>query len=315
MSAWRKLFGTAAAIVATSVAGAASADGLCAAPGDLSAEEGAELSAQIASFKASSPQAFDDLRKLRGHRPEVYGQYRSPLPIVSRELRGLGKDALLPMLEALVFDAPPLDGLSPGEQGQIERQALTLGMLHAVGKIRDARALPALNAIFAAHPEGKIAGAAAEGLGRSCDDASLSTLEGALAGDKRGSAIDGLGQCRRIEGAKRLAHELEHAQDPKEAARIAESLGMMGSSWAWKALGPSRAKEGQKARAIAAEALVKSYLRHADAGARAKHASSLGMVEHADMATLVQRHRALGSPAAVKELEAIAARVKQSAAQ
>ena len=76
----------------------AAADGLAVKTNQLPAKSRVQLQAEIAKFKQAQPKAFQEVRDVQGYRPETYRKFRNPVPMVGRELRRLGKSALLPML-------------------------------------------------------------------------------------------------------------------------------------------------------------------------------------------------------------------------
>ncbi len=297
------------ATVAMFLAPTAFADGLAIAPTQLPAAERTKLAAEIAQAKRDNPGAFAALRNVKGHKPETYGQYRNPVPMVSRELRQLGNEALLPMLEVLAFDAPSLAGAT-----DLEREVYVTGLFDAVGRIRDGRAAPVLHAALSATQPGWLHRASAEAMGRLCDAASLERLRVGLADAvRRTSAISGLGQCRSVAAAKLLADELDATVAAEEARVIAKALGALGSSWAWQALGPARKADGDKARGIAAAALVRGYVRFGGSDERSAHRQALTLVEHADSARIVSENGMSASVAVRGELDALAVKIAKRA--
>jgi hypothetical protein len=280
------LLGAAAFAVLASVSSLAHADGLVARSSDLAAADRAKLSALVAQQKRTDPASFTAIRELQGLRPEVYRERRHPIPEVGRELQHMGTKALLPMLEALVLEAPRYETLSSQE-----RQALVEGMLSAVARLRDARASAPMRAAFAtSQPEWASRGIAAA-LGKLCDASSYERLVAGLRDSaRRSAAVDGLGECRSIDAARVLASELEQATSSDDAATLARVLGNLGSSWAWRALGASRQAEGEQVRDVVAAALVKSYSRYGGE-ARARHRAALTMVEPVGLRRLVDANR------------------------
>ncbi len=252
----RKFIATAVFAATAFIAGGAAADGLAANADAIPSAERVTLQADITSFKASNAAAFEAVLNVQGHRPEVYRRFRNPIPMVGRELRRLGQPALLPMLEALAFKAPALDGVT-----EVEREALTVGMLEAVGTLRDARSSSVLQAVFKADHTTFVTRNAAEAMGQLCDASSLELLSSSLASPKRMASIAGLGECRSVAAAQLLADQLDATTSPAEAARIGQALGVLSSSWAWKTLGAERAAEGMSVRTIASEALTRGFLR------------------------------------------------------
>ncbi|NUQ75543.1 MAG: FAD-dependent oxidoreductase [Polyangiaceae bacterium] len=102
--------------------------GMAAEPVQIDASTRTSLAKDIEAAKAAHPEAFEAVKNVQGHKPEVYQKARNPIPVVGRELRRLGPSALLPMLEALAFEAPARGGATDQEW-----TALTVGMLEAVG--------------------------------------------------------------------------------------------------------------------------------------------------------------------------------------
>jgi hypothetical protein len=302
MSFKSKVFGTAVALAMLGAAGAARADGLAAKAADLAQADRTKLIAEVAAYKQQDPQAFAAVASIKGYRPEVYMQYRNPRPHVGPELRRLGKAALLPMLEALVLEKPDLHGAN-----DVERQAVVEGMVAAVGQLRDARAVPALTAIFGKTQALPVTMATGRALGRTCEaGGALKRLETGLRdAARRGAAIEGLGECRTLTAAKLLASELDKAGSADEAQAIAKALGSLGSSWAWNAIaqtgGDAKRTEGLAAREAAAAAVVRGFVRF-DGAARGEHRRALEMIAHPETRRIAGTHGS--SDAATKrELE------------
>jgi hypothetical protein len=291
-------------------AGAAYAkDGMAAQRAQIAEQARASLAKDIEAYKAAHPEAFEALRNVKGHKPEVYRKLRNPIPTVGRELRRLGPSALLPMLEALAFEAPARGGATDQEW-----TALTVGMLEAVGVIRDPRSGPVLRAIF----EGgsgiaEVVRAAAAGMGQLCGDAELSVLiKRSAAGDAlRGAAIAGLGNCRRLDSAKHLAGLLQAASDEASAELLGKALGRVASSWAWKAMGPAVEREGASVREIAAKALVGGFVRFGGE-ARSEMRRGLLMTEHQATPELIARARPSVDAKTAAELDALSVQVSRA---
>ncbi len=297
-----KVFSAAlAAFALTLAAGPAAADGLAARTAQIPAAARASLSAAIASDRAARPAAYRAVLEVRGVRPEVYRTFRNPLPNAAPELRAMGADALLPMLAALAFDAPA------AQRSEGERLALTAGMVEAVGLLRDARSGPVLLAALEnASKEPVLARAAAEAMGRLCGDPELSALErhGATGDPLREAAVRGLGACRRVEAASYLAGALAGASDDATAMLVADALGVQGSSWAWKAMGPSAEPTGLAIREVAARALVDAFPRRTG-DAQARIGRSILLVEHPVSTELLLRARASARPEVQASIDAL----------
>src|SRR5262249_51372460 len=111
------------------------------------------------------------------------------------------------------------------------------------------------------------------------------------AGDAlRPHALRGLGECRRKESAELLATLLGSAADAAAAEPIAEALGAVSSSWAWKAMGAKSEAAAKQVQATAAKALVAAFAKHKDARATVK--KSLRLVDSPDAPALIATARA-----------------------
>jgi HEAT repeat protein len=148
-----------------------------------------------------------------------------------------------------------------------------------------------LHTIFDGSSNPKVLAAAAHALGRLGGDAELDALIQASqpSDGRRIAAIEGLGECKRIESAKHLASLLASA-DEASAEAIAGALGTVGSSWAWKAMGPSAAATGLKVRELAARALLPAFVRYRG-DLRATMRKGLLMVEHPVTVDLISKAR------------------------
>ncbi|UQA56396.1 hypothetical protein [Polyangium aurulentum] len=307
MMRFTKTLAAAAMAAATALlAGSAWADGLLMKGTDLPEAARARLVKEVAEAKAQHPEAFAAVRGVRGHRPEVYRTFRNPVPMVERELRGLGPSALWPMLEAIALEKPPTDGLSSRDT-----EALAAGLLAAVGSLRDARSGPVLRVAFERSAAGsRVERAAAEAMGRLCGDAELSTLvaRSAAGQERRLAAIGGLGECKRTESAKQLAQIAAGSEEAAAEAAIG-ALGRVGSSWAWQALGREAEAQGEAVRSIAARGLVDAFVAHRRAEARAEVQKAILLVEHPAALDAIDRARGRADQETVIALDALRARV------
>ncbi len=283
----------------------AMADGIAVADSQIPAQERNKLWSEIEAYRATHPEAFEAVANVKGHRPEVYKKRRNPVPGAGIELRRLRQAALLPMLEALAFEAPERGTLT-----EREYRALKVGLLEATGILRDGRATTVLQRAFenASHPD--VVWAAGEALGRLCDDSSYQLLSKRLTGAKKDGAIAGLGQCRRIDGTEKLAQALASTTDETEAAAIAKALGVAASSWAWQTYGKQAQAQGLEVRRIAATALVPAFIRH-QGKARNAVRKGLSMAEYPGMAQLVRQHRHKADEATARALDRLAARIEK----
>jgi hypothetical protein len=283
MSTWFTKAAVAAGVLLTTTT--ARADGLAARTADVAEPARADLAAAIASDRAARPDAYDVLGRVHGMRRDVYGQRRKMAPNVGPELERLGPTALLPMLDALAFHAPALEGGGTS----LERSALVVGLLDAVGAIGDARSLPVLRATLEgalAASDATVARAAAQALGKLGSDAAFAALSAHTKdGDPlRAASIAGLGECRRLDSAQRLAALLGAAGD-EDARVVAAALAQVGSRFVWQAMGPAAAPQGLAVRAVAARALVAAYA--ARPATRARVGAAILAVAHPDTPAIV----------------------------
>ena len=283
----------------------AAADGILVADSQIPAAERNKLWSEIEAYRAVNPAAFEAVRSLKGHRPETYKKWRNPVPAVGMELRRLKQAGLLPMLEALAFQAPERGTLT-----EREYRALKVGLLEATGMLRDGRSATILQQAYlnATHPD--VIWAAGEALGRLCDDSSYKLLSKHLTGARKEGAIAGLGQCRRIDGTEKLAGMLASAADEAEATAIAKALGVAASSWAWATYGPEAQAQGLEVRRIAAEALVPAFIR-LQGKARKAASKGLTMAEYPGMAALVRQHRHRANEPTAQALDRLVARIEK----
>lgn len=289
------------------VAPTALADGISLASSALPNDARAKLENEIAAARLAQPKAFLAVKNVKGHRPEVYGKYRNPIPTVSRELRGLRAPALFPMLEALAIKAPARGTLTDAEW-----DALAVGMLEAVGIIRDARASAVVNAIFEApglRPAVRMA--AARAAGRLGGDAELALLtQHAKSGDSLElAAIHGLGEMMRLESAKHVAQILATTKDAAVAEAAATALGTLGSSWAWKSLGPKAEATGLEVRKVCANALVPRAAR-GKANLRVAASDAVLMVDHPATLDLLRSARSV-SGSDVKAVDVLIGKIER----
>ncbi|MBK7583682.1 MAG: HEAT repeat domain-containing protein [Myxococcales bacterium] len=307
MSAFRNVLVSLMVGGALLVAPNALADGISIAPSVLPNDARSKLENDIAAAKVAQPKAFEAVKNVKGHRPESYRKNRNPFPTVSRELRGLGAPALLPMLEALAFKAPARGSLTAAEW-----DALASGMLEAVGILRDPRGGVVAAAIFESSvPSAQVRMAAARALGRVGGDAELKLLTShAKTGDPLLlSAVHGLGEMMRIESAKHLAALLESTKDANVAEAAISALGTVGSSWAWKSLGPKAAATGLEVRKLCADAVVPRFAR--DKGSlRTAAREAILIVDHPETVSLLASARSI-SGADVKAVDSMIQKVER----
>lgn len=244
--------------VALLVPGAARADGVLLATSALPQKERAVLVADIAKARRATPHAFSDLAKLRAELPQLDAQKRGTYAPITPILRNMGPEALLPMLEHLAVAAP--------QRGNLTDTAWTawrVGLLEAVGALRDPRAEATLMAIVDGPPlDFEEARAAAAALGKLGTDEAADKLVALaeVAGPKQRSALAGMGACRREVVAIALSDAIDAQPREADARLIIRSLGNVGSRAAWATPIVAASGEESQTRQIAADALVRAFV-------------------------------------------------------
>jgi hypothetical protein len=220
--------------------------------GSLPAAAQRSLAASIRAERAAHPEHFARVQGLVGLQGRFYRATRARTPEVTQELRALGPDALLPMLDALAVSDYPR-ALTPEE-----RDALELGILDALGALRDRRAEPVLRAAFErlTHPES--VRAAARALGSLAGDGEVAALSAAARAPsaRQAAALEGLGVSRRADAARVLVEVLEGSSDAAALDGAARGLAAAGSTWAQAADGHAVALPPNTAAA-----LVRAFVR------------------------------------------------------
>ncbi len=210
------------------------------------------LAAEARADRRVHPAAWERVMDLQGLNPGVYRVSRVGRPTVTRELMGLGADALLPMLDALAVSGYPraLDA--------VERESLTVGLLEAVGALRDRRAAGVLRAAFEASSYPDAQRAAARGMAMLGGDEEWAGLRAAAVGDgpRRVIALEALGVCERPEAWGLLLSTVRAGAGDAVVIAAARGVSERGSSWGATARGESATRADE-----AAGALVRAYAR------------------------------------------------------
>lgn len=216
------------------------------------------LRSQIANARPGLSAEYAAVKQLREEMPELDARKRGRLAVVGTTLDLLGPKALFPMLEELLDDKPFTN------QPPSVRQGWRVGLLFAVGRLRDDRARPILEKVVREENDTWVLKAAAEALGKLQDEASASVLIDASQGSNaRSEAIlEGMAHCRRLVVTQYLVARLAQATKDSERRALIESLRDHGNAWAWKTDVVARSGEGDAVRNLGAEALLRAYLGH-----------------------------------------------------
>ncbi len=253
--------------------------------GDATAKDRATLQAQVASTRAASPKSFAQLRALRTQLPELDQKKRGRVVVIVPSLVALGVDGLLPMLDALMLTADAHHDLS--DQAFATWRA---GLVEAVGRLRDERALPHLKSILGSgsHESATTRVAAGRAIGQLRSETAISALTSAASdANAREAAVVGLGEARRVIATAYLASVLEgERQDTPLLRASLKALGQAGSSWAWDTLGGATTGEGDQVRQLAAKALLEAWMRLAGE-AREEAVVAMSMTEYRELPTMI----------------------------
>jgi hypothetical protein len=224
---------TIALALALSLASAAVSAAPLLGPSALPPQAQRSLAASIRAERAAHPDHFTRVHNLVGLQGRFYRATRARTPEVTQELRALGPDALLPMLDALAFSDYPR-ALSPEE-----REALEVGILNALSALRDRRAEPVLRAAFERLTATESVRAAARALGALAGDGEVAALTTAArqAGPRQAAALEGLGVTRRADAARVIAEVIDTSSDVATLTGAAHGVAEVGSTWAQAADG------------------------------------------------------------------------------
>lgn len=267
----------------------ARADGVFLSPSKMDAGLRGKLRVEVSRGKATHPEVFSKIRALRGHRPEVYRNFRSQEPTVLPELVALGPDAGWALVDAIAFD-----GIERGAASREEWDAVREGLLLALAELEMPEAGPVFRQVFASSQGDWVAlRAAAIGLGRLGGDPERAVLFRALdkGGVQRDAALWGLRYVR-VPAAVDAVAPLLHDTSPETVELAARTLGYQGSSWAWRTGKAGAAIHQMPIRTKCRDALLSAYLRYDDS-VREHLARALSMVDLPD--TLGKIDELLGS--------------------
>jgi hypothetical protein len=287
----------------------AAAAGLVLDSSELAAKTRTSLRTDIEKSRLETPDLFRQVYDVARRAGELDGGARRPGAPLTMHFKVLGPRALMPMLELLAFE-----GHAPADLTPSARAALRVGLLEAVGIIRDARAVPVLARVALRERDVDTTRAAADALGRIGTDEAFGALvaalesadsAGAAGGERVHALLAGVGSSRRIDGVTLLARRLDAHPDAATARAAAKALGTAGNAWAWKTLA-SRTDEGA-VREIAARALVRACLAYAGE-ARTAASNALMVVDDAHTMALITEARRAASTDQAAALDELAAR-------
>ncbi len=246
-------------LVAMFSAAQAWAGGLALNPEQLPAETAKSLREQIASARLKDAATFQTVAEIRLAANALDAKKRGGrLAPMGRGFKQLGPQALLPMLELLAFNK-----VSEAELTDGAKLSLEVGLLEAVGVLRDPRAEPVLKTLVALPGQDPLlTRAAAEAYGTfQTDEVAKNLVQLSRGDDVRAQAVRaGMGSCRRVTVAKELGAALKSASTDLEVVSLSRALSDVANAWAWKTPGVVVKGEQAQVRAEAARALMASFV-------------------------------------------------------
>jgi hypothetical protein len=293
----------------------ASAAGLAVDASELTPVVRSSLRADIEKARIEAPELFRQVQDIAKRAGEIDAGARRPGTPLTMHFKVLGPRALMPMLEMLAFDAHAPAGL-----GSTAQAALRVGLVEAVGIVRDARAVPVLARIALRERDVDMTRASADALGRLGTDEAFAALVTALDSSERAAdgvervnaLLAGVGSARRIDGVKLLAKRLDAHPDAVTAKAIARALGNAGNAWAWKTL--SSHKDEGAVRELAARTLLKTFVAY-DGEARSAASNALLVVDDVNTPALLAEARRTASADQGAALDELAARFAKNPAR
>lgn len=274
----------------------------------------AALRGDLAKARARTPATFVAMASFRAEVPSLDAKKRGPLAVLAPTLERIAArpDGWSALVETLVDD---LDGATLAPSA---RTALRASIAETLGRTRDRRGTPILASLLTTDPEPMVVRAAAFGLARLQDDASLAALLPWVTAksDRQVSVVIGAGSCRRNAMASALASVLAGSTDAVLSRAAIDALGTLGAKWAWQTGDVHDRKEEAPSRETAARALLAAYVQHTvEPELRLAAANALLMVDAAGTPGWIAAAKATASPAAVSELDALAARFAKNPAR
>jgi len=278
-------------------------------PSDLAVDDAQRLVSLIDDARASNPVVFEQVVALRAALPEIDAAKRGRFAVLGPALAGLGAEALPAFLERLFLADPGPDGLTASAW-----MAWRLSLIEAVGRLRDDRAAAALEGICR-HPavDTDVLTVAAGALGKLETDAVAAVLvELSRGDDARGRAIlAGMGHCRRLVVAHRLAAALLEPSDGESIRAVARSLATAASAPVWRAGLVTHPEEGAEIRRIAAQALVERYVIGNERDRR-ELTTALLVVDEPMTFSLIAGYRSNASPELLRALDRLTKRLESN---
>lgn len=215
---------------------------------------------EIETSRQTFAAEFAAVKQLRQEMPELDARKRGRIATVGTTLDLLGPAALFPMLEELAQDRPF------EKQPASVRQGWRIGLLHAVGRLRDDRARPILEKVVRDEHDTWVLKTAAEALGKLQDERAAQVLitQSQGSGERAEAILEGMAHCRRLVVTEYLTARLAQATETRQRRALIESLRDHANSYAWQTDVVAASGEGTEVRNQSAQALLNTFVLHAE---------------------------------------------------
>ncbi|MEN8163988.1 MAG: hypothetical protein ABFS37_07660, partial [Acidobacteriota bacterium] len=274
---------------------------------ELSADEAQRVNDLVADGRVGHAIAFEGVALVRASVPGLDAAKRGRLAVVGPAFTGLGDGAVPAILERIVLADPGQETWTPSA-----RAAWRIGLLDALGKLRDPRGAAVLEAVCRSpQVEPQTLRVASAALGRlETDSAAAVLVELSREPGKRGRAVTaGMGHCRRIPVVRRLVEALREQRDAATHRDVARSLATAASAPVWRAGLARHPEEGREIRSLAARALFEDFVASSD-DERKTLVTALLVVDHPTTPGLIDRARTNAGPELSAALDHLARRLE-----
>lgn len=231
------------------------------------------LAAETARLRIQKPDLAKQVDAPRGIDPEFYLKTRLAKPVCQRDFTHMGAEAVPLLVERYRYtlDAKPF---SEGEAGNLERETLARALLATPGQAADARARFALAEVLKNNTLPELwRQDAAVSYGQSGGKEAVSLLGMVIDDGKQPQAVRqgcawALGRVPQTEALEAIRARLGDGRitggetGPAMVRALVNGLGVLGSSWAWKARGETEKARAEAIREGCARLLVDTLKNH-----------------------------------------------------
>ncbi len=294
-------------LLATTPANADAPCGVVLCLSELSADEAQRVTDLVAAGRAEHAIAFEGLARVRATVPELDAAKRGRFALVGPSISGLGDGTVPAIIERLV-----LADLGPETLTPSARTAWRIGLLDAIGKLRDPRGAAVLEAVCrSSHIEPEILTVATAALGRLETDSAAAVLVklSRVPGERGKAILAGMGHCRRLLVVRRLVEALPEQTDAATHRDVARSLATAANAPVWRAGLARHPQEGIEIRFLAARVLFDEFVARSDDERKAL-VTALLVVDHSGTSGLIEQERTGADPALSAALDHLARRLE-----